>query len=208
MKSLSLFLCAMVLMFVIIRTSNAALWDRGGGLIYDDVLNITWLQDAGYLASSYGSAILWAASLDYYDSVRDTIWDSWRLPSAYGQDGSKPEFGFVSGSEMGHMYYNNLSGTEGGPVPSPIFVDGYGNTSSFLNLQAAQYWANENNGYYSWDFDFSIGYQGNDRTAVPDHFAWAVLDGDVGAVPIPAAVWLLGSGLIEVIWLRKKIRMA
>lgn len=26
--------------------SDAALIDRGGGLIYDDVLDITWLQDA------------------------------------------------------------------------------------------------------------------------------------------------------------------
>ena len=24
--------------------SNATLWDRGRGLIYDDVLDITWLQ--------------------------------------------------------------------------------------------------------------------------------------------------------------------
>ena len=27
---------------------NAALYDRGNGLIYDDVLDITWLQDANY----------------------------------------------------------------------------------------------------------------------------------------------------------------
>ena len=32
--------------------SNASLWDRGGGLIYDDVLNITWLQDANYAQTS------------------------------------------------------------------------------------------------------------------------------------------------------------
>ena len=27
---------------------SGELFDRGGGLIYDDVLNITWLQDANY----------------------------------------------------------------------------------------------------------------------------------------------------------------
>jgi chemotaxis response regulator CheB len=27
-------------------TSQAALFDRGGGLIYDDINNVTWLQDA------------------------------------------------------------------------------------------------------------------------------------------------------------------
>ena len=29
-------------------TAQAALYDRGGGLIYDSVLNITWLQDANH----------------------------------------------------------------------------------------------------------------------------------------------------------------
>jgi len=30
---------------------NATLWDRGGGLIYDDVLDVTWLQNANYAAT-------------------------------------------------------------------------------------------------------------------------------------------------------------
>jgi hypothetical protein len=29
-------------------SAQATLLDRGNGLIYDDVLNITWLQDANY----------------------------------------------------------------------------------------------------------------------------------------------------------------
>ena len=29
-------------------TANSALIDRGNGLIYDDLLDITWLQDANY----------------------------------------------------------------------------------------------------------------------------------------------------------------
>jgi len=32
--------------------AQATLIDRGGGLIYDDVLNITWLQDANYAMTS------------------------------------------------------------------------------------------------------------------------------------------------------------
>ena len=32
--------------------AHATLFDRGGGLIYDDVLNITWLQDATLAASN------------------------------------------------------------------------------------------------------------------------------------------------------------
>ena len=33
-------------------TIQAALIDRGNGLIYDDVLDITWLQDAGLVSDS------------------------------------------------------------------------------------------------------------------------------------------------------------
>ena len=35
--------------------AQAALVDRGGGMLYDTVLNITWLQDANYAkTSNYG----------------------------------------------------------------------------------------------------------------------------------------------------------
>ena len=33
-------------------TANSALYDRGSGLIYEDVLDITWLQDAHYTVTS------------------------------------------------------------------------------------------------------------------------------------------------------------
>lgn len=37
-------------------SANATLIDRGGGLIYDDVLDITWLQDANYAATELTDA--------------------------------------------------------------------------------------------------------------------------------------------------------
>ena len=58
--------------------ANAALFDRGGGLIYDDVLNVTWLQDANYAQTSgydadggmtWGNAVAWVSDLSYYDST-------------------------------------------------------------------------------------------------------------------------------------------
>lgn len=77
--------------------SNASLWDRGGGLIYDDVLDITWLQDANYAYTSgyvqdlpspipsdgymfWEPAKAWAEGLEYYDPVREKTWTDWRLP--------------------------------------------------------------------------------------------------------------------------------
>jgi hypothetical protein len=39
---------AIAVCLVLGGTGNAPLWDRGGGLIYDTVLNVTWLQDVNY----------------------------------------------------------------------------------------------------------------------------------------------------------------
>jgi len=37
-------------------TAQASLVDRGNGLLYDNVLNVTWLQDANYAKTSGYSA--------------------------------------------------------------------------------------------------------------------------------------------------------
>ena len=64
--------------------SHAALINRGGGLIYDTVLDITWMQDASYMRTSGfdfdGRATL-AQALSYADSVVFEGYDDWRLPS-------------------------------------------------------------------------------------------------------------------------------
>jgi hypothetical protein len=59
----------------------------------------------------------------------------------------------------------------------------------------------------AWNFNFANGQQqlGNKDGSDFDGFAWAVRDGDVGpAVPVPPAVWLFGSALGLLGWLRRK----
>src|SRR4030095_8148367 len=73
-----------VLALIMSASARATLFDRGGGMIYDDVLNITWLQDANYaLTSGYPSwngrmqfdeANAWAAQLVYGG------YSDWRAP--------------------------------------------------------------------------------------------------------------------------------
>jgi hypothetical protein len=99
--------------------SHAELIDRGGGLVFDTELNITWLQDANYAKTSgydddgrmtWDEAMKFTADLRYFDPVRKVTWSGWRLPTARNRDGSGPEPGYYTrGSELGHMYYNNLS---------------------------------------------------------------------------------------------------
>jgi len=104
-------LVALSLGLILALPAQAALHDRGGGLIYDDVLEITWLQNANYGASSsydngysttdgrmtWANAVAWADNLSYYDSVRDVTYSDWRLPTVSPINGSS--FQYFSGSD-------------------------------------------------------------------------------------------------------------
>lgn len=95
MNTRKLRMAALVLAIGVSGTAQAALHDRGGGLIYDDVLNVTWLADANYGAGSsydnggnstngtmtWTNAVAWAANLSYYDNVRNVTYTDWRLPT-------------------------------------------------------------------------------------------------------------------------------
>lgn len=200
-----------VYLAVVSFNATAALYDRGGGLIYDDVQDITWLQDASFGAGSPyddndsdgttddgrmtdGNAYHWADSLSYYDAVRDVTWDDWRLPT--GLDWRLP-VSLTPGNEMSHLYYvDSVSSSEPG---------------LFVNVQPGWYWTGTlvnvpSLGLVRIKFDFENGVDSAEDDTY-DYSAWAVRNGDVGAVPVPAAVWLFSSGLIGLIGLaRRKVR--
>jgi hypothetical protein len=194
-------MCILALMLGFSPVANATLIDRGGGLIYDDDFNITWLQDAGLGGhKEWDNAMTWAENLSYYDSVRDVTYDDWRLPTALNQDGSDPDWGYNStGSEMGHLYYTELLNPPDPPGGTLI------NTFPFINLQLAQYWSGTEEPQeppldaYAWYFVFSDGQQSN-HIKNHDYYAWAVRPGDV--VPEPATICLLGLGALSL--LRRK----
>ncbi|MDQ1363895.1 MAG: hypothetical protein QG652_1757 [Pseudomonadota bacterium] len=238
-----------------IGAAHAALVDRGGGLIYDDVLKITWLQDANYAKTSlhdadgkmtWAAANTWAANLVYHDSVRNIDLNDWRLPTMMDTDGpdlntlgndgcnsnsaiNSTDCGYnvqtVSGntvySEMAHMYFNNLglksaySPTTGLPQ-SDFGIFGNGAYSGqrdiglIKNLQASTYWFGLEYAPYTpnaWYFNTSYGRQQADSKGSYAYYAWAVRDGDVAAVtavPVPAAAWLFGSGLLGLIGVARR----
>jgi hypothetical protein len=87
-------------------------------------------------------------------------------------------------------------------------------TGPFTNLQSVVYWSGSE---YSVDPDRAWAFLFEDGSQCPDSkdyylanhlgfYAWAVRDGDVAPVPIPGAIWLLGSGLIGFIGIRSKFR--
>jgi hypothetical protein len=183
--------------------THAALIDRGGGLIYDTDLDITWLSDAsasGFI--DWYDAITWAANFSYYDGVRDVTYTDWRLPKADTVCGIAYN---CTGSEMGHLFYVELGGVAG----QSITTTHNSNYSLFQNIQIDGYhWTgNEYDFSDAWGFYFGLGGQNYDMKTYSDYYAWAVRDGDVAgmsAVPIPAAFWLFGSGLLGLIGVARR----
>ena len=95
--------------------AHATVFDRGGGLIYDDVLDVTWAQDA-FL---WGQTGTWFEALAWADSLEFGGFDDWRLPNmdrnndddfANCANDSESE---CRDNEYGYMYYYNLGGTVG-----------------------------------------------------------------------------------------------
>jgi hypothetical protein len=175
-------------------SAHASFQNNGNGFIYDTDINITWYAVANNTSMTWNAANTWAASLNVAGV------SGWRLPSALNIDGSGPNSGYVIGSEMGHLFSWELEGGFGTPITSIH----NSNFDLFSNLQSAIYWSGTQYDQGSaWFTAFMDGNQFTDAKT-RTYYALAVHSGEVVApVPIPAAVWLLGSGLIGLVGLRR-----
>jgi hypothetical protein len=184
--------------------AEAALVERlGGKAIYDDVANLTWLQDANYAQTSgydadgkmsWVQANAWAGSLNI-DGVT-----GWRLPG-----GPMLGLGYNrTSSEMGNLFYNVLGGT----APTDITTTHNANYNLFKNVLTDPYWSGvEFESSYPWYFHFGYGLQSY-RSKDHDLLGWAVRSGDVGAnpVPVPGALVLMGPALLGLLDVNRRRR--
>ena len=164
---------ALVGLSVLTFSANAALYDRGGGMIYDSELNITWLQDANYAKTqhtatngSQGAAnglMTWTAARTWAANLSYGGYNNWRLPSANLINGANPCTAYngscdtgwnIKRSELGHMFFNNLANLSshdvngfwqsGSGVMNRSFDDGgNGSNVSISNLDNSIYWFDE-----------------------------------------------------------------
>jgi len=166
---------------------------------YDDQLDITWTANANINgANTWDNQMIWAAGLDINGVT------SWRLPNMdvngdgtivgcwYNQAACKD-------NEIGHLYFYGAGASFGnGITPS--------NPGPFSNIQNGYYWSGtefSTDPAYAWSFLTQNGAQwAGSKNGFP-LFAWAVADGNVGVVPVPAAVWLFGSGLLSLLCLSR-----
>lgn len=172
--------------------------DDSAVFLYDTDLNITWLRDA-----NRNGAMSWAAANAWASAFSLGGFDDWRLPSTLQPDPSCSQqariigpsfplqgFGFnCSGSEMGHLWYNELGNTAG-------FMS---NVGDFVDMQFDNYWSGTAfapNPADAWYFATYNGFQST-LPGANEFVAMAVRAGDVlvggtggGTVPEPGTLVL------------------
>jgi hypothetical protein len=187
--------------------AHAALFNRGGGMIYDDVQNITWLQDWNYNKTLFtasggtqgfqGGFMTWTQANNWAENLVFGGYDDWRLPSTLQPDPtcaqSETPAGFGTqnfgqncrGSELGHLFYIDL----GGRAPETV-LDPTGDTplqianvALFKNFFLDYYWSGTSyapDTRQAWRFAYQGGSQVQGEKKL-GFTAVAVRDGDVGA---------------------------
>ncbi|MEI7465298.1 MAG: hypothetical protein WCJ87_08130 [Burkholderiales bacterium] len=179
-------------------SANAVLVNRGGGMLYDTVLNVTWLQDGNYAATSgYCNApgncsngatlgtMHWAQANTWANSLEYGGYSDWRLAR------NTP----VNGTASGWNYNGSINGSTDG---------GYNITSTFselsymyyvnLGLKGAIYPDGSTRGDYGIYGNGNITYGQNDVGLVRNLHSGAYWSGTANALFPDEYAWFFATG--------------
>ena len=196
---------AAVLAFSLSTGAQASLVARGGGMVYDDVNNITWAADANLAQTSGYDAdgkMTWTEAVAWADQLTLGGFTNWSLPTTV-----PAVTGFnQTGSQMGNLFYNQLGGVAESGFPTTHNA----NYNLFTNVQSYVYWSGSEYAPFpsnAWRFGTGDGNQ-NTNVKLVQFYAWAVRPGDVAAVPVPGAFWLFGSAMVGLMGLKRRKNIA
>ena len=176
---------AFALVLTAATSAHAELHPRlNGAAAYDDVLDITWLTDAGLSGNrSWDEQLAW---IDGLNAANHLGFDDWRIASLSVEAGlptgmtesvadcSTIWAPLCQDNELGYMFYYNL----GGELSSDLTGERTVGDVTLSNIQNVYWSATEYAASTAWIFHFDSGFQvwspkGGLR------YAWAVRSGDV-----------------------------
>lgn len=200
-----------------------------GAAVYDATTNLTWISNADLaLTDTFGVSGIYYGSMTWntaqswigaMNSANYLGFNNWQLPTTLQPDptcstqlsGGVSDGSDCTGSQIGNLFYNGL----GGVNFQNIATVHNANYNLFSNLQSSfdtfqNYWSgtayaldptNE-----AWVSDLSQGYDQFFDFKSSNYGALVVRPGDVAAVPVPPAVWLLASGLLGLVGMCRQRR--
>ncbi len=213
----------------LIDRGNGLIYDTELDITWLSNTHITETLDVG---GSYGTVIAgkmsWQDANTYINQMNIFEvngymgFNGWRLPSSLQPDANcsiQDNYGSWGtnciGSELGHLFYHDLGGVAGesilddtNPDPDLALFDFRNRYSSDQYLT---FWTSElipsSDPRFSPIYAMRFGLWDSEQRPTHvngPHDVWIVHDGDIGAVPVPAALWLFSSGLIGLIFVAKR----
>lgn len=173
------FINASMVIFVIFGftgLSGAELIDRGGGLIYDTELDITYLSDSPHTGMKFFSAKNWVENLEYYDSVRGVIWDEWRLPDYWNDELKHLDDAL---NQPSSIHYGGSNGNYFTDVDPWIYLTPYEYWTGTYKGHEPQYPPDDVRGDIYYTYNFHPGHSYDHANTSAYHWVVAVRDGDV-----------------------------
>lgn len=167
--------------------AQATLTDNGGGLVYDSVLNITWLQNANLAATdtfgvagigadgsmSWTTANAWIAAMNAADYLGQS---NWRLPTVAP----------INGSTFNYNYSVNGSTDVGFNVSAPgtAYAGSTGSEMAYLFFNEL-----DNKAYYNTTGTLQAGY-GVTNTGPFQNLQSSVYWSGLGYAQSPGSAWV------------------